>query len=154
MIPKDFGFNQSESTCGLFASLAWRFRGSPATTRDGKLIQMPHSCHHVETIHHPNASYLTTKLYGTSTCGCNNNTIFSTTKKSYFNVSYRRCMPRTLAWRRAGLSHACQSGNMAMLSCLKFRFCLSTVSTIMIILQSDALGCNVSGVYRWIFPNV
>ena len=36
-------------------------------------------------------------------------------KKSYFNVSYRRCMPRTLAWRRAGLDHACQSGNMAIL---------------------------------------
>ena len=24
-------------------------------------------------------------------------------------------MPRTLAWRRAGLDHACQSGNMAIL---------------------------------------
>ena len=36
-------------------------------------------------------------------------------KKSYFNVSYRRCMPRTLAWRRARLDHACQSGNMAIL---------------------------------------
>ena len=34
---------------------------------------------------------------------------------SYFNFSYRRCMPRTLAWRRAGLDHACQSGNMAIL---------------------------------------
>ena len=45
--------------------------------KDGKLVQMPHSCHHVETIRHPNSSYVTTKLYGTSTCGCNNNTIFS-----------------------------------------------------------------------------
>ena len=26
-------------------------------------------------------------------------------KKSYFNVSYRRCMPHTLALRRAGLDH-------------------------------------------------
>ena len=43
-------------------------------------------------------------------CGCNNNTIFI--KKSSFKVSYRRCMPCTLAWRRAGLGHACQSGNM------------------------------------------
>ena len=48
-----------------------------ATMRDGKLVKMPHSCHHVETIRHPNSSYVTTKLYGTSTCGCNNNTIFS-----------------------------------------------------------------------------
>ena len=81
--------------------------------RDGKLLQMPHSCHHVETIRHPNSSYVTTKLYRTSTCGCNINTIFS--KNSYFNVSHRRCMPRTLSWRLAGLAHACQSGNMAML---------------------------------------
>ena len=74
---------------------------------------MPHSSHHAETIRHRNSSYVTTKLYGTSTCGSNINTIFS--KKSYFNVSYRRCMPHTLAWRQAGLAHACQSGNMAML---------------------------------------
>ena len=67
--------------------------------RDGKLVQMPHSCYQVETIRHPNSSYVTTKLYGTSTCGCNNDTIYS--KKSYF--------------RGAGLIHACQSGNMAIL---------------------------------------
>ena len=66
-----------ESTCSLFARLAWRFPGSPATARDGKLIQMPHSCHHAETIRHPNSSYVTTKLYGTSTRGCNNNRVFS-----------------------------------------------------------------------------
>ena len=45
--------------------------------RDGKRVQIPHSCYHVETIRHPNSSYVTTKLYGTSACGCNNNTIFS-----------------------------------------------------------------------------
>ena len=34
---------------------------------------------------------------------------------SYFDdVSYCRCMPRTLAWRRTGLDHACQIGNMAI----------------------------------------
>ena len=87
--------------------------------RDGKPVQMPHSCYHVETIRHPNSSYVTTKLYETSTCGCNNNTIFS---KRLF-VSYRRCMPRTLAWRRAGLDHACESGNMAtLLTSLLFVF--------------------------------
>ena len=36
-----------------------------------------HYCHNVETIRHPNSTYVNTKLYGTSTCGCNNNTIFS-----------------------------------------------------------------------------
>ena len=104
MIPKEFWFNQSESTCGLFARLAWRFPGSPATARDGRLIQMPHSCHHVETIRHPNASYVTTKLCGTSTCGC---ICFDTRgsiikkrpiwKNSYFNISYRRCMPHSVS---------------------------------------------------------
>ena len=111
MIPKESGFNQSVAASGMCARKAWRFPGSIATVRDGKLVQMPHSCHHVETIRHPNSSYVTTKLYGASTCGCNNNTIFS--KKATF--SDRRCMPRTLAWRRAGLDHACQSGKMAIL---------------------------------------
>ena len=59
-------------------------------------------------------------------------------------------MPSTLAWRRAGLEHAYET--VHYLSCLKFCFCLSTVSTIMIILQSGALGYNVTGVYRWILP--
>ena len=44
------------------------------------------------------------------TCGCKNNMIFS--KKICFNGSYRRCMPRTLAWQQAGLDRACQSGNI------------------------------------------
>ncbi len=113
MVPKESGFNQSVAASGMCARKAWRFPGSIATMRDGKLVQMPHFCYHVETIRHPNSSYVTTKVYGTSTCGCNNNTIFK--KKSYFNVSYRRCMSRTLAWRRADLDHACQSADMAIL---------------------------------------
>ena len=44
--------------------------------RDGKRVQMPHSCYHVETILHPNSSYITTKLYGT--CGCNTHFSFNT----------------------------------------------------------------------------
>ena len=44
--------------------------------RDGELINMQHSCH-VDIIRHPNSSYVTTKLYRTSTCRRNNNTIFS-----------------------------------------------------------------------------
>ena len=73
MVSKESGFNQSVAASGMCA----RFPGSIATMRDGKLVQMPHSCYHVENIRHPNSSYVTTKLYGTSTCGCNNNTIFS-----------------------------------------------------------------------------
>ena len=37
-------------------------------------------------------------------------------------------------------------------SCSRFPFCLSTMSNIMIILSSGAVGYNVIGVYRWIFP--
>ena len=77
MVPKENGFNQSVAASGMCARKAWHFPGSIATMRYGKLVKMPHSCHHVETIRHPNSSYVTTKLYGTFTCGCNNNTIFS-----------------------------------------------------------------------------
>ena len=77
MVPKESGFDQSVAASGMCARKAWCFPGSIATMRDGKLVQMPHSCYHAETICHPNSSYVTTKLYGTSTCGCNNNTIFS-----------------------------------------------------------------------------
>ncbi len=113
MVPKESGFNQSVAASGMCARKARRFPGSIATMRDGKFVKIPHSCHHVETIRHTNASYVTTKLYGTSTRGCNNNTIFS--KRAILMFLYRRCMPRTLAWRRAGLDHACQCGNMAIL---------------------------------------
>ena len=33
--------------------------------------------HHGDTICHPKSGYVTTKLHGTSTCGCNNNAMFS-----------------------------------------------------------------------------
>ncbi len=76
MVPKEGGFNQSVAASGICARKACRCPGSIATMRYGKLVQMPHYCYHVETIRHPNSSYVTTKLYGTSTRGCNNNTIF------------------------------------------------------------------------------
>ena len=44
---------------------------------DGEVIQMQHFCHHGDTICHPKSGYVTTKLHGTSTCGCNNNAKFS-----------------------------------------------------------------------------
>ena len=45
--------------------------------RDGEVIQIQHFCHHGDTICHPMSGYVTTKLHGMSTCGCNNNAIFS-----------------------------------------------------------------------------
>ena len=67
--------------------------------------------HHVDTIFHKNSSYVTTILYGTSTCGCK---LIRPFRKSYFHVSYSRRMPGTLAWQWAGLGDACQSGEMAI----------------------------------------
>ena len=62
MVPKESGFNQSET--------------ANATARAGGVIQRQHFCHHGRTICHPKSTYLTTKLYGTSTCRFNNNAIF------------------------------------------------------------------------------
>ena len=53
------------------------FLGWPAKARDGEVIQMHHLCHHGDTLCHPKSGYVTTKLHGTSTCGCNNNAMFS-----------------------------------------------------------------------------
>ena len=67
---------------------AVRFLCSPAMARDGELIQSQYFCHHADTICHPNSSYVTTKLYETSACGCNNNTIFQ-------NELFLRFLPST-----------------------------------------------------------
>ena len=45
--------------------------------RDDEVIQMQHFCHHEDTLCHSKSGYVTTKLHGASTCGCNNNATFS-----------------------------------------------------------------------------
>ena len=55
MVPKESGFNQSVAASGMCERKARRFPGSSATMRDGKFVQMSHSCYHVETIRHPNS---------------------------------------------------------------------------------------------------
>ena len=116
MVPKESGFNQSETASS-------RFPGSPPMTRDGEVKQWQHFYHQVYTICHPKSGYVTTKLHGTSTCRYSNN-----------------AMSATLIWPRRSIGSSCQIGNMAALlnslffSCLKVRFCLSIVSCIMIIL--------------------
>ena len=74
MVPTESGFNQSETASGKCARVVWRFPCSSAKARNGEFIQRQHFCHHGGTICHPKSSYVTTKL---STCGCNNNVIFS-----------------------------------------------------------------------------
>ena len=66
MIPKVNGCNQSGTES------CW-----PAMARDGEVIQMQHFCHHGDTLCHPKSGYVTTKLHGMSTCGSNNNAMFS-----------------------------------------------------------------------------
>ena len=77
MVPKENGFNQSGPASRCCARTLWRFSGWPSMARDGEVIQMQHFCHHGDTICHPKSGYVTTKLHGTSTCGCNNNAMFS-----------------------------------------------------------------------------
>ena len=66
MLPKESGFNQSD-TASCWAAMV----------RDGEVIQRQHFCHHGDTIWFPKSGYVTTQLHGTSTCGCNNNAMFS-----------------------------------------------------------------------------
>ena len=106
----------------VWARVAWRFSGSPAMARDGELIQTQYFCHHADTICHPNSSYVTTKLYETLECGCNNNTIFQ-------NELFSRFLPSTyVAWQRRSLGDAAKVARwrhwwINHFSCLKFRFC-------------------------------
>ena len=88
MVPKESGFNKCK--CARVVS---RFPCSSATARDGEVIQRQHFCHHGGTICHPKSSCVTTKLYGTSTCGCNNNAVFS--NKAIFTFpTVAVCRPR------------------------------------------------------------
>ena len=68
MVPKECGHNQSETAHSV------TFPCLPATAKDGELIKMQHFCLHGDTICYPNSSYVTTKRYEMSACGCNNNT--------------------------------------------------------------------------------
>ena len=77
MVPKDNGFNQSDTAFCCCARTLSRFSGWPAMARDGEVIQRQHFCHHGDTICLTKSGYVTTKLHGTSTCGCNNNAMFS-----------------------------------------------------------------------------
>ena len=49
--------------------------------------------HHGDTICHPKSSYVTTKLNGMSTCGCNNNAI-SSEKAMFTFPTVDLCRPR------------------------------------------------------------
>ena len=121
-VPKECGLNQSETACGLCAGIACRFPCSPATTRDGE-------------------------LYGTSTCECNNNTIFSERTIFTFptNVVCRAHRPGS---GEALMIHAkverWQHFWINYFSCLRFPFCPGTVSNMVIIIVNwcSLINCN------------
>ena len=120
MVPKVCGFNQSETASCLCVRVSWRFPCSPAMARDGELIKTQYFCHHADTICHPNSCYVTTKLYETSACGCNNNMIFPNEQFSCF-------LPSTyVAWQCRSLGNAAKVARwqhwwIHHFSCLKFR---------------------------------
>ena len=96
-----------------------------AVARDSEVLQRQHFCHHGDTICHPKSGYVTTKLHGTSTCGCNNNAMFSD-RAIDLHVSYRRRIPATLIWPRQSLGSSCQCTEMAtLLNSISFVFKIS-----------------------------
>ena len=75
--------------------------------RDGELIQTQYFCNHADAICHRNSSYVTTKLYETLACECNNNMIFQ-------NELFSRFLPTTyVAWQHH--QGFCESWKMATL---------------------------------------
>ena len=84
MVPKECGFNQSETVHCLCLL---------TTARDGELIQMQHSCHQTQFAIQTHECYITTKrLYVDAT--------IIGSFRSCFHVSYHRRMPGSLAWQR------------------------------------------------------
>ena len=79
MLPKESGFNQSQTACCLCM---------------GQIVTFSQDFfHHGDTICHPKSSYVTTKLNRMFTCGCNNNAICS--DKAIFTFpTVELCRPR------------------------------------------------------------
>ena len=93
--------------------------------RDGEVIQRQHFCNHGSTICHPKSGYVTTKLYGTSTCGCNNNAIFSDRAIVTFPIvaGLVAVCGATLNWPWQSIGGGCQGSEMAaLLNSLSFAF--------------------------------
>ena len=108
---------------------------------------MQHSLRHVDTIFHPKSSYVTTKLYGLSTRGCNNNNIF---QKELFARFLQSTYAKHVGQAAAGLGDAFQSGKMAtslnsLFSVFKISLVPITIvlnSMIIIVKWCNAVTCN------------
>ena len=107
--------------------------------RDGEVKQRQHFCHKEDAICHPKTAYATIKLHGTSTCGCNNNAIFS--GRAIFTFP----MPAKLIWPQESLGSSGRSAKIAAL--------LNSLFFVISFLAKWCSGIyNVIGVYRRIFP--
>ena len=95
MVPKESGFNQSETASGYYAHAHHDVFQARLPWQDMvKLNNLrQHFYHHEDTICHPKLGYVTTKLHGTSTCRFNNNAIFSDRAIFKFPAVYV-CRPR------------------------------------------------------------
>ena len=116
MVPKESGFNQSETASGVCARIVGRFPCSPAMARDGEVIQRQFFCNQGDTL--PFKVWLRNNQTAR-----NDATIIRSFRQSYFHISYRRNMPSTLIWLRQSLGGACQSSAMVtLLNSLSFVF--------------------------------
>ena len=121
MVPKDCGFNQSETACGICARIAWRFPCLPATERDGGWT-------------YGNTAFLLSRHNSPSKLTLRNN---QTARNVYMwmqqwiirffqKEQFSRFLPyaKVARWRHCWIHY---------LLCLQFRFCSSTMSNIMTI---------------------
>ncbi len=121
MVPRLCAFNQSETASCLCARVSWRFPCSPALARDGELIFVITQTQFATQIQV--AVYVTTKLYETSACECNNGTIFQ-------NELFSSFLPSThVTWQCRSLGDAAKVARwrhrwIHHFLCLKFRFCV------------------------------
>ena len=75
MVPKESGFNQSETASGLCARIVLHARlpwQGMVKLYKGSILVIAKT-----QFAYPKSGYISTKLHGTSTCGCNNNVTFS-----------------------------------------------------------------------------
>ena len=128
MVPKECGFHQSETASCSCARGTSRFLCSPAMARYCELLQTEYYCHHADMIRH--ARHVTTKLYETSACGCNQSvTIKRYFRTSYFPVSYRRRMYPGSAEALATLRKSQDGDTDEFIICLLILFNLSIKKT-------------------------
>ena len=115
--------------------------------RDGELIQTQYFLHHTDTICHPNSSYVTTKLYETSACGRNNNTIFQ-------NELFLRFLPsKYVAWQRRSLGDAAKVGGTISSVTVPdlSNFTPATMQEVEeLIKRSPAKSCGLDPVSTWL----